>query len=78
MTARWSNPDHAVNLAERMRHVALHMLAGRRGDYESYWRIVAASLEPWTEGEWRQVERSGEGPRLEAAASDVKTDAERP
>ena len=55
-----SNPDHAVNLAERMRHTALHVIAGQRGDYELYWRIVNASFEPWTEGEWTPVELSPE------------------
>ena len=56
----WSNPHHAVNLAERMRHTALHAIAGRRGDYALYWRIVAASFEPWTEGEWMPAEPSPE------------------
>ena len=56
----WSNPDHAVNLAERMRHTALHAIAGKRGDYELYWRLVNASFEPWTEGEWTPVGLSAE------------------
>ena len=52
---KWSNPSHVVNRREMMRQRALHIVAGKHRDFEGFWRIVEASFEEWTEGEWRKV-----------------------
>jgi hypothetical protein len=38
------NPNHAVNLAEKIRDVAFNRFA-RAGDYERYYELVNASLD---------------------------------
>lgn len=49
------NPDHAVNLRERIRFNAFRRQA-RKGEYETYHRLVAGSLGPIREGrEWENV-----------------------
>jgi hypothetical protein len=48
------NPNHAVNLSERIRFNAFRRQA-RRGEYAKYHALVAASLGPISEGEWEDA-----------------------
>lgn len=44
------NPNHAVNEGERIRDRAFNRFA-RKGDYETYYKLVNASLGPIVNGE---------------------------
>lgn len=56
------NPNHAVNLLERVRDRAFNRYA-RRGEYETYYALVNATLGPICEGEWRRNKLPNRGGR---------------
>lgn len=49
----WTAPNFIVNRREAMRFRATHIVAGKHRNYAGAGKIVLASVEPWTEGEWR-------------------------
>jgi hypothetical protein len=52
---QWSAPSFIVNQREAMRFRAMHIVAGKHGDYELAGKIALASVEPVREGEWTDV-----------------------
>lgn len=51
----WSKPDFIVNRREEALFRALHIVAGKHGDYQGAMNIMLAFTEPHTQGEWRDV-----------------------